>query len=142
MKIMLQKQFDTLRPVGEIDREAIRSLRNGGMFMAEIKRTRNPRHHRKLFALLNIVLQNQEHYKSTDHLLGACKLATGHVDMVRTKRGDVAIPKSIAFHAMGQDEFEKFYDAAIDWVISDVIPGLSRADLDAEVAAEIQAFAA
>jgi hypothetical protein len=142
MKFMARKQFDNLRAIDEPGRDALRKLKNGALVLIEVKQPRNPQHHRKLFAMLNIVLNNQEYYKSIDTLLSACKLATGHAEIVRTKRGDVAIPKSISFSAMSQGDFNAFYDAAVQWVIDDVIPGLSRADLDAEIEAELKEFAA
>lgn len=138
---MARKQFDNLRAIDEPGTDALRKIKNGALVLVEVKQTRNPQHHRKLFAMLNIVLKNQDYYKSLDTLLSACKLATGHAEIVRTKRGDVAIPKSIAFHSMSQDDFGTFYEASVDWVVSEVIPGLSKEDLDAEVAAELREFA-
>ena len=46
---------------------------------------------------------------------------------------EVRIPKSIAFHAMDQAEFEAFYERVIDVVVSEIIPGLSREDLKREL---------
>jgi hypothetical protein len=142
MKILARKQFGTLRAIDDAGEEALRGIANGALVQVEIKRPRNAQQHRKFFAMLGIVLQNQQHYKNTEHLLAACKLGTGHVDMIRTKHGDVAIPKSISFASMSQDDFSKFYDAAVDWVVTDVIPGLKRADLDAEIEATLMEFAA
>lgn len=142
MKLMMRKQFDNLRAIDEPGTDALRKLKNGALVLVEVKQPRNPQHHRKLFAMLNIVLQNQDYYKSLDTLLSACKLATGHAEIIRTKRGDVAIPKSISFTSLSQADFNAFYDAAVSWVVEEVIPKLSRADLEAEVAATLSEFAA
>lgn len=141
MKFLAQKQLSSLRPLDEAGEEALRKIKNGSTVEIEIKQPRNVQHHRKFFAMLNIVLKNQEHYKSIDHILGACKLAIGHVEMIQTKRGVVALPLSISFASMDQSAFDDFYTRAVDWVISDVIPGLSRKDLDAEVAGQLREFA-
>ena len=104
------------------------------------KRPRNPGHHRKFFAMLKIVLDNQDHYKCMDQLLAVCKLAVGHADVIRTKHGDVAIPKSIAWGKMTQAEFEVLYDNAVQWVTTEVIQGLSKTGLDEAVEQELLRF--
>lgn len=136
------KQLNTLVPVDDQGREALAKIGHGKQVTVSVKRARNPYHHRKLFALLGIVLSNQEHYKDTDQLLAACKLATGHCDLVKTKHGVIGLPKSIAFHAMDQIAFSDFYEKAVQWVVEEVIPGLSAKDLNAEVEAELRRFAA
>jgi hypothetical protein len=45
----------------------------------------------------------------------------------------VAIPKSISFANMPQGKFETFYTNAVDFIITEVIPGLARDDLEAMV---------
>lgn len=136
------KQLNTLVPVDDQGREALAKIGHGKQVTVSVKKARNPYHHRKLFAMLGIVLSNQEHYKDTDQLLAACKLATGHCDLVKTKHGVIGLPKSIAFHAMDGIAFQDFYDKAVQWVVEEVIPGLAARDLNAEVEAELRRFAA
>lgn len=136
------KTLNALAPVDDMGRDALAKIPLGKQVMVSVKRARNPYHHRKLFAMLGIVLANQEHYKDTDQLLAACKLATGHCDMVKTRHGMVGLPKSIAFHAMDQIAFSDFYDKAVQWVVEEVIPGLSARDLNAEVEDQLKRFSA
>jgi len=135
-------RLGVLAPVDDAGKEAMAKVGHGKQVLVTVKRPRNPYHHRKLFALLGIVLSNQEHYKDVDQLLAACKLATGHCDLVKTKHGVVGLPKSIAFHNLDQIAFAAFYDKAVLWVVEEVIPGLSARDLNAEVEAELRRFAA
>ena len=102
----------------------------------------NIRFHNKFFAMLGIVLKNQEHYHSIDELLGVCKLRTGYVTIIQTPQGFVHLPKSISFATMDETEFSAFYDKAVDWVLSEVIPGLQRQHLDVEVEDQLIGFAA
>jgi hypothetical protein len=92
--------------------------------------------------MLQIVLENQDFYKSVDDLLDVCKLRVGHCRTVATKTGDLKIPESISFAALDQDGFNAFYDRACAWVVTEVIPGLQRKHLDAEVEAKLLAFGA
>lgn len=135
-------RLGALVPLDQHGRDAVAKVGHGKQVLVTVKRARNPQHHRKLFAMFNIVLQNQDYYKDVEQLLAACKLAIGHCDLIKTKHGMVGLPKSIAFHALDQIAFNDFYDRAVQWVVSEVIPGLSAGDLNAEVESELKRFAA
>ena len=139
-EILMKKRLGALRPVDAGGDEVLRGIGAEETVMVRIKRPRSPQHHRKFFAMLGIVLKNQEHYKNMDDLLNVCKLRVGHVTTIATKLGDVQVPKSISFASMDQTAFRVFYDAAVDWVTREVIPGLKRGELDAEVEAELREF--
>ena len=132
-EIILRKELFGLVPTEEEGEGALRGIALGDCVKAKISRPRNLQHHRLFFALMQTIFANQERYQSLDHLVAAFKLAIGHVDVIRTKRGDVEIPKSIAFSNMDQDEFRKFFDRAVDFVLAEVVPGLNREELEREV---------
>lgn len=131
-----------LEPIDDAGKDTLAKIGIGTVVSVEVKRPRNVHFHRKFFAMLNLILQNQEHYQSTDDLLDVCKLRIGHVRVIQTKNGEVRLPKSISFAAMDEAAFSEFYDRAVNWMIAEVIPGLARADLDHEVAEQLMAFAA
>lgn len=142
MDLLVTKRLGSLVPADDTAEEILRGYKQGELLRLSVpKRVRNPRFHRKFWAMLNIVFKNQEHYKSLDTLLGVCKIRVGHCDVIQTKHGIVQIPRSISFAKMDNAEFSKFYDAAVNWVMSEVIPGLKRTDLDAEVENELRNFA-
>lgn len=142
MEIYLQKRMGALVPADERAEDALRKIALNTTIKARISAPRNVFFHRKFFAMLNIVLKNQSLYPSLDLLLSVCKLATGHAEVIQTKHGNVAIPKSISFAKMDELAFNEFYDRAVQWVLVDVIPGLQRNELDSEVETELKAFAA
>ncbi len=137
---MAVKRLNGLQPIDEVGEAAMRKLHLNDVVNVEIKRSRNQAFHRKFFAMLQIILQNQDHYKSMDDLLDVCKLRTGHCRTVQTRRGEVRIPRSISFATMDDTEFADFYDRACAWVVTEVIPGLERQALEEEVAAQLREF--
>jgi len=146
-QLTFRKHFGSLVPDEASDPAAVewlRTIKHGSFVTIERpKKPRNVAHHRKFFAMLKLVYDNQEYYRSMDDLLNVCKLAIGHCDQIATKKfGVVSLPKSLSFANVDQHEFEALYDAAVHWVLSEVIPGMKRADLDAEVEAELTRFAA
>ena len=134
------KKLQSLHPTDDAGREVLRKIGQGEMVSIEIKRPRNLAFHKKFFAMLKIILDNQEHYKSIDDLLDVCKLAIGHYRTIETKMGQIKIPSSISFAVMDDAAFGEFYDQAVAWVARDVIPGLRRVDLDEEVEAMLIGF--
>jgi hypothetical protein len=140
-EILLNKRLDSLVPADDVAIEALRRIKLGSTIKAKISSPRNMAFHRKFFAMMQIVLKNQSHYKTMDTLLTVCKIETGHCEVVRTKKhGDIFVPKSIGVTKMTGDEFSAFYDRACDWVEKEVIPGLKRKELDAEVEKELRGF--
>jgi hypothetical protein len=117
--------------------EAIQAMAHGEQVVAEIRRARNPGHHRKMFAFLKLLLDNQEKYKTIEDILNAVKIGVGHCRWgtvwLRGVPVQVAIPKSISFANMGQAKFETFYNAALDYAVCEIIPGLDKANLERQV---------
>lgn len=102
-------------PKSQAAREFHAKTKLGQVVELRSRRPRNPAHHRKLFALLGLVVDNTELFANVDDALIALKAALGrgrwqHIE--GTSR-EIFYPDSIAFDAMSQDEFEPFYDAAV-----------------------------
>jgi hypothetical protein len=109
----------------------------GAEVLITIRKPRNPKHHRKLFALLNVTLQQTDRWADATVLLEDLKLATGLFETrVSALSGmPYPVPASISFAAMSQDRFELWYDKAIR-VLSEHL-GTDVEALSAEVAAAV-----
>lgn len=100
----------------------------------EYKKIRSPRMHRLFFALLEKVVENHPFYFSTDQLLAFLKVKLGYVEEVVFHNGTaIWKTKSIAFDKMDQAEFQKFFNQALDVIVSEVLPEVERGDLLREV---------
>jgi len=76
---------------------------------------RNAKFHRKFFALVNLVYQNQEVYNNIDHLRKHLTIAAGFYDVVYDLTGcETKEAKSISFNKMDDAEFSEFYSRFID----------------------------
>lgn len=93
---------------------------------------RNVQHHRKLFALLQLIADNSETYDTAEKALYALKLCTGHLyPMVDPRTGEIVpVARSIAFESMGQEDFEAWYCQALDAVTAHIVPHLRAEDRD------------
>lgn len=136
MKIICRKLMATLRPVDLAGEEALSKIKNNDLVQVEIKRPRNIQHHRLYFALISKVWENMDHerYPSPDDLHAAVKIAAGIRTRIVLPDGTQGfIPGSIAFHKMDQDQFSAFYERACDLIAQHFLPGVTSAELKAEV---------
>ena len=144
-KTLMIKHLGTLRPDNEEGREALSKIGQGDRVMVEWRRPRNVQHHRLYFALIGIVWENMPdgRYPTRDDLHAAVKISAGLRTRIELPDGTLGfIPGSIAFHKMGQDEFDAFYDRVCDLIAAHFLPGVTSAELKAEVESMIGARAA
>ena len=113
-------------------RRRLETMRPGAYLRFEWSTPRNGAHHRKFFALLQLIAENSETYNTTEKALVGVKLAAGLFDlMAHPVTGEIIqIPRSVSFEAMGQEDFEAFYSNAIDAVLQHILPHLDREKAD------------
>lgn len=102
-------------PADAMAEEAMNKVAVGSTVMLTVRRPRNPAHHRKLFALFHVVLEQTDRWADATVLLEDLKLATGLFETrVSALTGmPYPVPASISFAAMSQDRFEAWYAKAI-----------------------------
>lgn len=139
MKAVLIKTPNGLRGSTPDDQEAwakfrrkLETMQPGAYMRFEWSTPRNGAHHRKLFALLQLIAENSETYNTAEKALVGVKLAAGLFDlMVNPVTGEIVpVPQSISFESMGQEEFETFYSNAVDAVLQHILPQLDRGTAD------------
>lgn len=112
----------------------IEGIRNGKVILVAPWSPRNVKHHRKLFALLNLVIDGGAWSGSLDQLLTWLKYRTGHVDVFVSPDGlPVYAPKSINFSSMSQSDFEPFFAKALDLVCEHLLGGADKAQILIEI---------
>ena len=131
--LIFRKELFGLTPTDDASEAALKSVKLGECIQVKFKTPRNLRMHRLFWKLMQTVYENQDHYKSANEVCAAFKFAVGLVDSIKTKRGVVQMPGSIAFAKMDQVKFREFFDAAIKFCVEEVIPGMNSADLEREV---------
>ncbi len=133
--LFMRKTLGGLKPTTRASEEAYERLPLNEDVKVEITRPRNLLHHRKWFALLQVIYPHQTLYPTMKTFLAAIKCALGYGETVRLPDGrTVLVPSSISFAKMDQAAFEQFYDRALDLIQTRILPGIDREDVDREVA--------
>lgn len=137
MEVLLARGLGhSLHPADPESEAEIGKLGRGEVLRFTARRPRNLGHHRKFFALLQLVYENQEQYADREELRRALLIEAGHFDDVRLLDGTtVRTAKSISFSAMDQSAFEAVYDGVLAVVLAKVLPGIGREELEQEVEA-------
>ena len=135
MKCMLIRTQHGLRGASEQDqvvwskfKRRIVAMKPGRFMRVEFSSPRNGKHHRLFMALLQLVAENSELYSTPEKALVAVKLAVGFYDPIVDPRTGEIVPNlhSVSYEKMGQEDFDRFYSAALDGVLQVILPTMDR----------------
>jgi len=111
----------TLMPASDHDRELLSKIKAGQPVKLKLTRVRNYDFHRKFFALMNFAYDYwdaDERDKNFDRFRKDIIILAGYFERFTRLNGDERLEaKSIAFHNMSEDDFEKLYSKCIDVII-------------------------
>ena len=135
--VLLAKKGSGLFPTDADSAEALEKIKSGEVVRCEIVRPRNARHHRLAMALLQEVfkhVQDFNTYPSFKIFYDNLKVGVGCCDWYKTPEGhEYAVPRSWAWHMMGQEEFQQNWDVVLKYITTRLLPGVSNADLEKRV---------
>jgi hypothetical protein len=141
VRLYLVRTDRGVQAADEATREAMRSWPVGEVVACDSKRSRNIKHHRKAFALIELLFENQDRFNTVTDLLVELKIKLGWYNEHITQAGEVVyVPRSIAFDSMSQDDFEaNFYQPLTDLALREYLPqNLPRHQLEDELMRRLQ----
>jgi hypothetical protein len=121
-------------PAHDSDLELAKQLKMGDVYKFTFTKPRNYEFHKKFFALINLVFDNQDHYTNINDLRHDLTVEAGYkVEKVNRFTGEVRYTaQSISFAQMDEIEFSSLYQKMLDTVIR--VYEWEGTDLEAEVA--------
>lgn len=119
MEIYFVKTLNgSFKPAYDSDYENAKKLPLNEPFPMTYVKKRNVKFHRKLFALINMVYQNQERYNNYEELRKHLTVASGYFNLTYDLEGvEQKEAKSISFASMDEIEFNALYSAVVDTII-------------------------
>ena len=123
MKIQMLKQpGGVFSPASDIEAEKLSGFKTGELYTIEIKKSRNPAFHRKVFSFFNFCFEYwasdndcQTNSKQFDVFRNHLTVLAGYYDQYVGIKGDVRIEaKSLSFSSMSQLEFQDCYTALVN----------------------------
>ena len=119
MKLTLVKNLNNTFSIAyNSDYEKVKKMKVGILFECDVKKKRNYIFHKKYFALINMVYDNQSLYNNIEHLRNDLTIEAGFYDECFNFQ-DVSVKraKSINFSKMDEIEFNELYSRTIDVII-------------------------
>lgn len=81
----------------------------------KMSHARNADFHRKAFALLNLMFENQDGYKNIEPFRQVITIRAGFAEIAPDENGEMrAFADSWSFEKMPQEKFEKLYKSLLD----------------------------
>lgn len=121
--------------------EFIKKLKDGAIIRADFKKMRNPKFHRKFFALLNFAYEqwdpeaqtykDQVVEKNFERFRSDIAILAGFGFPVTNLKGEIRMEaKSIRFASMDESEFSILYEKTITVIMKNILTKYSRDDID------------
>lgn len=119
MKITLVKQLNgQFKLAYDSDFEQAKKIKAGEFYEFSYSKPRNYLFHKKFFALVELVYQNQEAYSNKDDLREDLTIDAGFYRVTTNlQANEVKKAQSISFAQMDEIEFNEFYNRFIDAVV-------------------------
>ncbi|TCW00415.1 DUF1367 family protein [Biostraticola tofi] len=134
---MIKSAGGVFVPALESEIPRLTRFRNGGQYTVEVKTTRNPEFHRKVFAFFNFCfshwsadktnLQFMDESAQFDRFRKDLTILAGYYEQTVRLDGSIRTEaKSLAYGNMEQEEFERCYSALINAAIKRIFGGTTN----------------
>lgn len=111
MNINLIKRKDgSFIPAFPSDFDKAKNFKVGEEFNFVHKKIRNPKFHRKYFAMIRMIFDCQDLFTDQTVMRKYLEMKAGYYTVTKTDVGDLILPKSISFENLDEDEFSVLYD--------------------------------
>lgn len=138
--IWMKRAGNALVPADEAATEALSKLKPGKLLLVSSQSPRNPSQHRLFWHLCDLIQENSDQFVDREHVAEQIKIGTGRVSRTRYKVPDIGWVEqvrglSISYGSMPQEEFQEWFKRVLDYVVTDLLPGVNRGDIKAELEA-------
>src|SRR4051812_26043393 len=113
-----------LEPIGPHDAEVLGAYKVGTELTVEPKNVKNNRFLAKYWSILSRVVENTD-WTSTKALNKALMMEMKLVNHVRLFDGSLLV-EPMSLSELDQEEFERFYSDALDFICREVMPNVDR----------------
>ena len=143
--LLCKKRSGMLSPADARARSIVQHMSLGECAYAQIRRARNPKLHRKFFALVQFAFDNWRVHdapaaQNIDRFRKDLTIAAGFYEVVLGIDGKSHLEaKSIAWDKMGEEEFTPLYEKVVEVLAEGFIPGMTPAQAE-RFAMELEAF--
>ena len=131
---LIKGHGNVLKPADEGAEQYLSKVGFSREVVCNVRLPRNPMFHRKFFALLRLVFENQELYSDFDQFRNEVVMRAGYFEEHTHLTGKVSyVAKSLAYESMDEAEFEALYEQVIVVLLAHFMKGMERTQLEEAV---------
>jgi hypothetical protein len=125
-RLLLKRTLNGFVPADEASAEAARRFEIGQTYKGDVVKPRNLKTHRRYWALVDLIYQNSDQFKSKDQVHQYLKIRAGHSTTIISKStGELFhVADSISFDTLDDIQFYEVYKRMLDVVVQDILPGV------------------
>jgi hypothetical protein len=130
-----KRTLQGLAPADDDAREHLLKYKIGDTLAAEIVKPREHRSIRRYWAMIKLVLDSTDQFKSRYQLHTYLKIRAGHCTSIVNKlSGEVfLIPESIDYATLNEDQFNDVWRRIVDVICEEILPGVQEHELELEI---------
>jgi hypothetical protein len=135
VRFLLKRTLGGFAPADDAAIAAMRKFRVGEVYRVDIVRPRNYKSLQRWWVLCQMIADNSEIFHSKDQVSDFLKIRCGHaITVVAQSSGECfMVADSIDYDALSEEEFQELWKKAIDVVIADILPAITRVEIDTEI---------
>lgn len=131
LPLLMVRSGQLLRPADDLAAEDMLSLKEGKFVLVTATHPRSLPHHRLFFAMIRKIARATPTPLDEDALRDYITVKAGHVKTIPLAFGKTyQAPASIAWDKMDQADFRKFFDRAVEIILTDICPSLPESFAD------------
>lgn len=134
-KLLLKRTLNGWAEADDDSKTLARKYVVGQTYRATIVKPRELVALRRYWGLVTLILDNSEQFTSKDQIHSYLKLRAGHCTTIVSKTtGEVfLVPNSIDFDSLDELQFQEVWSKVVDVVVQEILPGVTKADLNYEI---------
>lgn len=136
VEIYMAKHGDRLVPETAYDAEQLDKVSSAKPIKCRITQPRSDDQQRLYWKILGLTAANTDNWPNAEALHFYLRVKLGYVKEIRVNMNEVfLVPKSTAYGAMDQADFNEYVTRAFDLISTDILPGVTVSELMGERAA-------
>lgn len=129
-ELIVRRELNRLVPVTAYDSELLSAIPLGKDLNAKLSAKRSLKQNQFYWCVLGKVVESHPFYMSSKAVHMAIKTRLGLVEEIKFHDGRmITVVSSTAFDVMDATEFRGVFDNAIEVILSEILPGITRQEL-------------
>jgi hypothetical protein len=134
-RMLLRKTLNGFAPADDMSVETAKRFKVGDTYRAEVVKPRSRKTLGRYWVLCQMILDNTDMFRSKEQVSDYLKIRTGYsITITARSTGEMFhVANSIDFDTLDEAEFQDLWSRMCDVVVEDILPGITRTEIEYEM---------